>query len=170
MDKKSKSSLSQALGIDDILHFDFPSPPPALTLARALEILYALGQCPSPESFSSSSLLLSSLQLSNEKVYEPSIRARLGNAAHFCEVVVLKLRTSDPNQLTHHTCFRLISTLHGRVSPRCRAKRKQLKWFQGLSPERQGPNKKARKGQDKKARIQASTVLYVPHLLDSDDP
>ncbi|KAJ1495962.1 P-loop containing nucleoside triphosphate hydrolase protein, partial [Baffinella frigidus] len=33
----------KALGIDDILHFDFPSPPPALTLARALEILYALG-------------------------------------------------------------------------------------------------------------------------------
>jgi len=27
------------------------------------------------------------------KVYEPSIRARLGTAAHFCEVVVLKLRT-----------------------------------------------------------------------------
>ena len=27
------------------------------------------------------------------KVYEPKIRARLGTAAHFCEVVVLKLRT-----------------------------------------------------------------------------
>jgi len=27
------------------------------------------------------------------KVYEPEIRARLGTAAHFCEVVVLKLRT-----------------------------------------------------------------------------
>ena len=33
----------KALGIDDILHFEFPSPPPALTLARALEVLYALG-------------------------------------------------------------------------------------------------------------------------------
>ena len=33
----------KALGIDDVLHFDFPSPPPALTLARALEVLYALG-------------------------------------------------------------------------------------------------------------------------------
>ena len=28
------------------------------------------------------------------KVYEPSIRARLGAAAHFCEVVVPKLRTT----------------------------------------------------------------------------
>jgi len=28
----------KALGIDDVLHFDFPSPPPALTLARALEV------------------------------------------------------------------------------------------------------------------------------------
>jgi len=35
----------------------------------------------------SSSLLLSSLELSDAKVYEPSIRARLGTAAHFCEVV-----------------------------------------------------------------------------------
>ena len=26
-----------------MLHFDFPSPPPAYTLARALELLYALG-------------------------------------------------------------------------------------------------------------------------------
>jgi ATP-dependent RNA helicase DDX35 len=33
----------KALGIDDILHFDFPSPPPALTLARALEVLFAIG-------------------------------------------------------------------------------------------------------------------------------
>jgi len=32
----------------------------------------------------SSSLLLSSLELSDTKVYEPSIRARLGTAAHFC--------------------------------------------------------------------------------------
>ena len=29
------------------------------------------------------------------KVYDPEIRARLGTAAHFCEVVVLELRT-DP--------------------------------------------------------------------------
>jgi len=43
----------------------------------------------SPSS-SSSLLLLSSLKLSATKVYEPYIRARLGTAAHFCEVVVLK--------------------------------------------------------------------------------
>ena len=42
---------------------------------------------------SSSSVSLSSLELSDTKVYEPQIRALLGTAAHFCEVVVLKLRT-----------------------------------------------------------------------------
>ena len=36
---------------------------------------------------SSSSLLLSSLELSDTQVYEPSIRALLGTASHFCEVV-----------------------------------------------------------------------------------
>jgi len=42
----------------------------------------------SPRStFSSSSLLLSSLELSDVKVYEPQIRALLGTASHFCEVV-----------------------------------------------------------------------------------
>ena len=41
----------------------------------------------------SSSLLLSSLELSDTKVYEPYTRTRLGTASHFCEVVVLKLRT-----------------------------------------------------------------------------
>ena len=39
------------------------------------------------------SLLLSSLGLSDTNVYESEIRARLGTAAHFCEVGVLKLRT-----------------------------------------------------------------------------
>ena len=38
-------------------------------------------------------LSLASLELSDTKFYEPEIRARLGTAAHFCEVVVLKLRT-----------------------------------------------------------------------------
>ena len=33
-----------------------------------------------------------SLTLSDTRVYEPQIRARLGTTAHFCEVVVLKLR------------------------------------------------------------------------------
>lgn len=32
----------KALGIEDIVHFDFPSPPPARNLASALELLYAL--------------------------------------------------------------------------------------------------------------------------------
>jgi len=39
----------------------------------------------------SSSLLLSSLELSDTKVYEPELRALLGSAAHFCKVVDLKL-------------------------------------------------------------------------------
>ena len=38
---------------------------------------------------SSSSLLLSSLELSDTQVYEPQLRALLGTAAHFCEVVGL---------------------------------------------------------------------------------
>ena len=33
-----------------------------------------------------------SLKLSDTRVYEPHIRARLGSTAHFCKVVVLKLR------------------------------------------------------------------------------
>ena len=41
----------------------------------------------------SASLLLSSLELSDTNVYEPYTRALLGTAAHFCQVVVLKLRT-----------------------------------------------------------------------------
>ena len=36
--------------------------------------------------FTSSSLLLSSLELSDTKVYEPYIRDLLGTAAHFCKV------------------------------------------------------------------------------------
>ena len=39
-----------------------------------------------------SSFLLASLELSDTKVYEPEIRALLGTASHFCEVVVLELR------------------------------------------------------------------------------
>lgn len=33
----------KALGIDDVLHFPFMSPPPAINMMRALELLYALG-------------------------------------------------------------------------------------------------------------------------------
>jgi ATP-dependent RNA helicase DDX35 len=32
----------KALGVDDVIHFDFPSPPPARHLAIALELLFAL--------------------------------------------------------------------------------------------------------------------------------
>lgn len=32
----------KALGIDDVIHFDFPNPPPARHLAAALELLFAL--------------------------------------------------------------------------------------------------------------------------------
>ncbi len=32
----------KALGVDDVIHFDFPSPPPAQHLAIALESLFAL--------------------------------------------------------------------------------------------------------------------------------
>ena len=42
---------------------------------------------------SSSSLLLSSLELSDTQVYEPYIRALLGTPSHFCDVVDLKLGT-----------------------------------------------------------------------------
>ena len=44
--------------------------------------------------FSLSSSLLSSLELSDANVYGPQIRARLGTASHFCEVVILKFRTA----------------------------------------------------------------------------
>jgi len=33
----------KALGVDNILRFDFPSPPPARHLVASLELLYALG-------------------------------------------------------------------------------------------------------------------------------
>jgi len=45
----------------------------------------------------SSSLLLSSLELSDTQVYEPYIRARLGTAAHFCVVVVHCQRNPVPS-------------------------------------------------------------------------
>jgi hypothetical protein len=45
------------------------------------------------ESFLLSSLLLSSLDLSDTHVYEPSARALLKAAPYFCEAIVLKLRT-----------------------------------------------------------------------------
>ena len=53
---------------------------------------------------SSSFLLLSSLELGDSNVYEPSVRARLRTTAHFCEVAGLKL---PPMRLTYagfHLC------------------------------------------------------------------
>ena len=52
-----------------------------------------------PLQHSCSSSSLSSLELSDTKVHEPYIRALLGTASRFCEVVVLKLRTV-PNHPT----------------------------------------------------------------------
>ena len=44
---------------------------------------------------SSSSLLISSLELSVTKAYEPEIRALFGTASQFYEVAVLKSRTGE---------------------------------------------------------------------------
>ena len=41
---------------------------------------------------SSSSFLLSSLELSDTKVYEPLMRALLGTGSQFCEVIILECR------------------------------------------------------------------------------
>lgn len=35
--------MLKSLGIHDLMNFDFMDPPPAETLLRALELLYALG-------------------------------------------------------------------------------------------------------------------------------
>ena len=42
---------------------------------------------------SSAALLLPGLELSHTKVYAPQIRGLLGTSSHFCEVVVLELRS-----------------------------------------------------------------------------
>jgi len=79
----------------------------------------------SPEALNpSSSLLLSGLELSDTQVYEPQIRALLGTAPHFCEVVVLKLNPhadhvrgatgveeEPPERLLH------LALLHDRSAP-----------------------------------------------------
>ena len=64
----------------------------SVDLYKACEAARSLDLSKAPRS--SSSLLRSSLELGDTNVYEPRIRARLGTAAHFCEVVVLKLRTA----------------------------------------------------------------------------
>ena len=49
--------------------------------------------------------LLSSIDLSDTKVYEPYIRALFGTASHFCETVVRKLRMCAPLKSTQLTYF-----------------------------------------------------------------
>ena len=51
------------------------------------------GREPAAPRPSSSSLLLSRLKLGETQIYAPQIRALLGTASHFYEVVVLELRT-----------------------------------------------------------------------------
>ena len=57
---------------------------------------------------SSLSLLLASLELSHTTIYEPQMRAHFESASHFCDAVVLKLRsvpqvwTVDPSELIFH--------------------------------------------------------------------
>ena len=63
----------------------------ACRLSAAVSLtLYAV-LCPSvPAGHPSSSLLISSLALSDTNVYAPQVRARLGTTAHFCKAAVLK--------------------------------------------------------------------------------
>ena len=56
-------------------------------------------RCWAPFPFFSSSFLISSLDLSDTKVHGPWMRALLGTASHFCEVVVLESGTK-PNGTT----------------------------------------------------------------------
>ena len=60
--------------------------------------------------FFSSSLLLSSLGSSDTKVYEPQIRALLGIAAHFCEVLFRETRICRTPWI--HRPHRLTEPIH----------------------------------------------------------
>jgi hypothetical protein len=62
----------------------------------------------------SSSLLRLSLELSDTKVYEPCIRAPLGAASQFCEVVVLQSRTIPNCTALSLSIFRLSRRLRRR--------------------------------------------------------
>ena len=72
-----------------------------------------------------SSLLPSSLELSDATIYEPCIRALLVTASHLCEAVVLRLRvmlllltplqlTPQRLQLTHPLTTHLLTTRQSR--------------------------------------------------------
>jgi len=58
----------------------------------------------------SSSLLLSRLELSDAKVYEPEMGALLGTASHFCEVVDLKSRIVPNRTILNLRVLRVIRT------------------------------------------------------------
>jgi len=85
-----------------------PPPPPARMMLPALCGSTATSSAAASASATGFILLLFSftlvtgprrslgLKLSDTRVYEPQIRARLGTTAHFCEVVVLKLRAVPP--------------------------------------------------------------------------
>ena len=64
--------------------------------------------------FFSSALLLSKLELSDTEVYEPDKRALLGNASHFCQVVVLKPPTASGDPGVQ------LRGLHAHVAPQPR--------------------------------------------------
>ena len=70
-----------------------------------------------------SALLLASLELSDAQIYESKIRARLGTAVHFCEEVVLALRTVAIGQTTskrRESTFLKIEDFDLRVKARIR--------------------------------------------------
>jgi len=65
---------------------------------------------------SSSSLLLSSLELSATQVFEPEIRALVGTDSQFCEIVVLGLSFPEYVGITRPTgadlCFVSLETIN----------------------------------------------------------
>ena len=63
------------------------------------------------------------LELSDRKFHEPQIRARLGTAAHLCEVVVLKLRTvqigTAPTHISRAAPIGTVLNLRTTTSRKC---------------------------------------------------
>ena len=68
--------------------------PAGLGLAVLASLGFTRNPPVNPTTLVSSSLLLPSLELSDTKVYEPYIRALLGTASQFCEVVFLTNHTA----------------------------------------------------------------------------
>jgi len=69
-----------------------------------------------------SSLVLSSLELSDIQVYEPRLRALLGTASHFCDLSFLNLRTLRDSPMSSELCT--YKTVKARFWP----------WLSGKSP------------------------------------